>query len=109
MMDPNKTDLATQVTAVDKDAIIGCVYRNECTDEKVFVIMNVAWGNARSSCAGAKSLLYREACVNRWKNSVMLEEVLSACSAVMVASPSEADVDLSVDGLKRDTFTRLFS
>jgi hypothetical protein len=50
----------------------------------------------------------RNALVNKLTSKLSLSEVITICDGIVVDSPDNADVDLSIQSLDKDTILKLF-
>lgn len=109
MMNPNKVLFQTDGQCVQKQMAIGLFLAPEKkSDKQSFVVMEAGLGSLRVSNAGARSQDNIKALVEKWRNPLTLRAVLSALGSTFVNDPEEADLDLSLENLEKDTFTSLF-
>lgn len=85
-----KLRVSSQMTAIDKISFL------------------LAFSKNTVSASKGHSDVLRKALVDRWKNCFYVNDVLEYCGATLVSDSTEADIDLSPNKLKRDSFMTLF-
>jgi hypothetical protein len=69
---------------------------------------NFAMGAASVVKQGKVTDVLRNALVNKLTSKLSLSEVITICDGIVVDSPDNADVDLSIQSLDKDTILKLF-
>lgn len=103
MMDPNKVFAEVKTQAVERQMVLGLFLPE--ADKQSFVLLNFGSGQARVSAykgVGLKAL-YEE-----YRNPLTFKELVTALGAKIVDDPENANLDLSLDKLEKDSFTKLF-
>lgn len=99
MMNPNKVFAEIKCQSVQKQTVIGLLL------SEYFVLLNFSMGNLRVSGSSEISSLVTKALYQQWSNPLTLKKVLRWCGAEF---KEDADIDLSLDNLEKDTFIKLF-
>lgn len=107
MMNPNNLFLDVKTKAIQKQTIIGMVLPKTDKKSLSFVLMNFGAGNLRVSGAGRIADMSIKAVHNEWMNPFSFNDLLIYMGAEFVPK-EEADVDLSLDSLEKDSFTKFF-
>jgi len=79
-------------------------------DRLAFVVLNRGLGNVRVSQnlrPGSVSHRALQALLHDWTGPVTLREVLQSAGAEIAEDPEDADIDLSLENLGKDTLTAL--
>lgn len=107
MMDPNKVMADIKTQSVQKQTIIG-LFMNELNGVS-FTLINCGAGDARvggdSESAQIATLAFKE----QFTHNLTLNKLLHTLGVNVTQDPGEADVDLSINVLRKDTFLDLFS
>ena len=77
--------------------------------EKTFYFMDVGFGHDIVADYGKKERIALEAVQATVESSLKLREVLKKAGAILVGSAAEAEVDLGLDKVTRETFVSLFA
>lgn len=103
MMNPNNLFLEVKCQAVQKQTILGLTLPSN-----VFVLLNCGLGNASVSSGSSNTLLALEGLYQQWRNPYSLNELLMELGCELVDNVEDADFDLSLDKLEKDSFVELF-
>jgi len=104
MMDPNNLLAEIKTEAVQKQMILGFLLP-EKNDKQSFVLLNFGAGHARVSARGGLGVV---ALKEEFSNPLDFLTVIDALGAEIVDKPEDADHDLSLSELDKDSFTKLF-
>lgn len=107
MMNPNKVDLDIRTQSVQRQMVLGLMMP-EADDKVSFVVLNFGAGSAQVSGDSEVNQYARMALVEQWKNPLTLNDMLTIMGIRTVPNREDADFDLSIDALNKDTFTKLF-
>jgi len=107
MMNPNKVLLDVACKSIQTQTILGMFIPNDGKVE--FVLLNFGAGHCHVSGNNVVSNMATKALYQQWSNPLMLKDILQILDVVFVDTPEEADVDLSLSKLEKDTFTKLFT
>ncbi len=107
MMDPNKLFCQANVKSVQKQSVIGLLLP-EANKRVSFVLLNFGAGHTQVSGHTEHSVLARVALAQQWRAALSFNELATALGATFVDKPADADVDLSLSKLEKDSFTRIF-
>lgn len=107
MMDPNNLFAETECQSVQKQTVLGMLLPAvDERDRQSFVVLNFGAGQARVS--GGNNTTAINALYQQWNRPFSFNELLVGLGADIVDNPEDADVDLSLDKLDKDSFTKLF-
>lgn len=106
MMNPNKLMAEMKCKSVQKQTVLGLFLPEK--KKQSFVVLNFGSGHLRIS-RGQHSEMAIQALFLQWTNPFTLNKMIKHLGGELVSSPEEADFDLSIDSLERDTFIRIFS
>lgn len=107
MMDPNNLFAEVKCQSVQKKTVLGLFLPKK--EGQCFVLLNFGAGHARVSGSSTVSEMATRALYQQWNKPLTLKKVLKELGCEFVDKPEEADVDLSLDKLEKDTFTKIFS
>lgn len=106
MMNPNNLKLDLKTNSVQHQTVLGMFIPEE--QGQSFVILNFGSGKARVSGNSELSNISTKALYQQWRQPYTFNKLLKLLGAEIVDTPEEADIDLSLDKLEKDSFTRLF-
>jgi hypothetical protein len=106
MMNPNNLFMEVKVDAVQTQSIIGLFLPEG--KRQSFVVLNMGAGHARVSGHSKVSDLARIALSQEWSNPLSFNSVAEALGATFVKEAKDADIDLTLSTLERDTFINIF-
>jgi len=106
MMNPNNLLSEIKCNSVQKDTILGMFIPKK--DKQCFVLLNFGAGHARVSGNSEVSNLATKALYQQWNKPLSLNKVLKMLGAEMVEDRENADIDLSLDTLEKDTLIKFF-
>jgi hypothetical protein len=106
MMNPDKVWVETKCESVQKQTVLGMLIPED--DKQTFVLLNFGAGNVRVSGNSETTTLATKALFQQWKNPISFNDLVSELGGKLVDSKEKADIDLSLDNLEKDTFTKLF-
>jgi hypothetical protein len=104
MMDPNNLFAEVKTDAVQKQMVLG-LFLPEKAEKQSFVLLNFGAGQARVSAKGGLGAV---ALHEQFKNCLDFKTVIEALGAEVVYNSEDADHDLSLNNLEKDSFTKLF-
>jgi hypothetical protein len=107
MMNPNNLMVQIRTEAVQKQMVLGMLIpkkKGQC-----FVLLNFGQGSLNVSRRNDLSMTSLSALYQQWNKPLTLKKVLKYIGCVFVDKPEDADIDLSIETLEKDSFTRLFS
>ena len=90
-----------------EEDFLGFVYA-DAQGEKTFYFMTTSFGSEIVADYGKKEFVALEAVRNTLESCLKLRDVLAKAGGILVDSVEEADVDLSLDKVTKDTFVNLF-
>jgi len=106
MMNPNNLFSEIKCNSIQKDTILGMLIPKK--DKQCFVLLNFGAGHTRVSGSSEVSNLATKALYQQWNKPLSLNKVLKMLGAKMVKERQEADIDLSLDTLEKDTLIKVF-
>ncbi|MEE9214687.1 MAG: hypothetical protein V3U54_07810 [Thermodesulfobacteriota bacterium] len=106
MMNPNNLFMETNVESVQEQSIIGLFLQEG--KRQAFVVLNFGAGQARVSGGNEHSATARVALTQEWSNSLSFNTIVEALGAKIVQKSKDADIDLSLNTLERDSFIKIF-
>lgn len=105
MMDPNNLFAEIKTEAVQRQMILG-LFLPEKGDTQSFVLLNFGAGQARVSAAGGLGAV---ALHEEYRNPLTFQTIVEALGAEIVYDlEDDSTVNLSLDNLEKDSFTKLF-
>lgn len=107
MMNPNKLFVDIRCNSVQKQTILGMLIPKK--DKQCFVLLNFGAGHARVSGNSDISTMATKALYEQWNKPLSFNKIIGVLGAEIVESKEEADFDLSLDNLEKDTFVKIFS
>lgn len=106
MMNPNNLFAEIKCNSVQKQTILGIITPKK--DEQCFVLLNFGAGQVRVSGSNKWSVLATKALFQQWSKPLSFNKLVVALGAQIVDKREDADYDLSLDKLERDSFTKIF-
>ena len=106
MMDPNKLFVEVKCNSVQKQTVLGIFIPTG--DRQSFVLLNFGAGQTRVSGYSTTTDIATRALYQQWHSALTLETVIRDLGAEILTEVEEADFDLSLDKLEKDTFTKIF-
>lgn len=106
MMNPSKLISEIKCNSVQKDTILGMFVPKK--DKQCFVLLNFGAGHTRVSGNSEVSNLATKALYQQWNKPLSLNKVLKILGAKRVEDREQADIDLSLDILEKDSLIRIF-
>ena len=107
MMNPDNLFMEATTNSVQNQTVLGLF--NPEGDCQSFVLLNFGSGNCRVSGNSETTDIATKALYQQWNNPLTLKQVCTHLGAEFVSEVDEADVDLSLDSLEKDTFVSLFA
>jgi hypothetical protein len=104
MMDPNNLFAEVKTESVQRQMVLG-LFLPEQANRQSFVLLNFGAGQARVSVRGGLGAV---ALHEQYKNPLDFKTVIEALGAEVVYNSEDADHDLSLNNLEKDSFTKLF-
>ena len=106
MMNPDNLFAEVKCQSVQTDTILGIFIPKR--DKQSFVLLNFGAGHARVSGNSPISILSTTALYQQWNNAYTFNDLIKLLGAEVVDNVEDADIDLSLDKLEKDTFTKMF-
>ena len=106
MMDPNKLFVEAKCQSVQKQTILGIMIP-EGTRQS-FVLLNFGAGHTRVSGESEIATLATKALEQEWSNPLSLNVLLKELGAKRVKDAKNSDINLSLNTLEKDSFTKIF-
>lgn len=106
MLNPNNLFMEAKTQAVQKQMIIGLLLQEN--SRQSFVLLNLGAGAARVSASSEVATLARVAFTQEWSNPLSFNKVVESLGAQIIKKREDADIDLSLDTLERDSFIKIF-
>ena len=106
MMNPENIKFEQRCKSVQKQTILGIMIPEKTRQS--FVVLNFGSSNARVSGNSKLTDVATKALYQQWANPYKLRDMLVHLNANIVDNPKDADFDLSIDGLQKNTFVDLF-
>jgi len=106
MMNPNKLFAEAKCQSVQRQTILGLFLQEN--KRQAFVVLNFGAGHMQVSKENEHGIVARKALIQQWTNPLSLSKFAILMGAKLVDDPEKANVDLSLDELEKDTFTKLF-
>lgn len=107
MLNPNNLFAEVKCQSVEKQTILGLLLPEG--SRKSFVLLNFGAGSCHVSGYNPHTETAKTALVQQWSNPIYLSNLATELGIVLVDDKEQAEIDLSMDNLEKDTFTRLFS
>lgn len=106
MMNPNNLFAEVKCNSVQQQTVLGIFLPNG--DRQSFVLLNFGAGHARVSGYSPTTDIATRALYQQWHDALTLETIIRELGAEVVSELEGADVDLSLEKLEKDTFTKIF-
>ncbi len=106
MMDPNKLFADIKCVSIQKQTILGILIPDG--ERQSFVVINIGGGNVRVSNSELSNQA-RISLIQEWSNPLSFNKIITLLGAQIVKDKENADVDLSLDNLEKDTFIKIFN
>lgn len=106
MMNPNNLFMEAKCESVQKQMILGLLLQE--SSRQAFVLLNMGAGSSRVSGNSEIATLSRVALTQEWSNPLSFNKIVESLGAEIVEEREDADVDLSLNTLERDSFTKIF-
>ena len=108
MINPNNIicQLPCQISSGQKQTIIGFISINK--NESRFYITNYSLGNNKTVRNNKYSKKANEFLSAYYKSNTYLDDVLAIAKINIVNDAKDADIDLSVNNISKDTFLSIF-
>jgi len=107
MMNPNKLLAEVKTKGIQKQMVLGLLSQDG--DQNSFTLLNFGAGATRVSGYGINTRRFTTALCEQWANPLSLRDVISALDWEVVETAEDADFDLSLDSLEKDTFVKIFA
>lgn len=107
MMNPENLMFEAKCESESNQVTFGLMFEDK--GKVSFVLMNFEQGNSHVSGFSEVSEITREALTQKWTKQLTLKELIVKMGASVVEDKNDADVDLSLDKISRDTFINIFS
>ncbi|MCL6220854.1 hypothetical protein [Zunongwangia pacifica] len=106
MMNPNHLFLETKCQSVQRQTVLGILIPEK--QKQSFVLLNFGAGQCRVSGNSEITSTATKALYQQWNNSLSLKEILLIFGGEMITEPAEADHNLALDHLQKDSFINIF-
>lgn len=106
MMNPNQLFAEVKCQSIQRQTILGMLLPER--KRQCFVLLNFGAGQARVSGNSEVSTLATQALYQQWSNPLLLDEVIEILGGKIIDFKDEANYNLSLDKLEKDTFIKLF-
>ena len=106
MMNPNHLFLDTKCQSIQRQTILGILIPEK--ERQTFVILNFGAGQCRVSGNSEITLTATKALFQQWNNPLSLKEILVAFDGEIVEKVENADYNLSLNNLQKDSFINIF-
>lgn len=107
MMNPNNLLASIPSQAVEKQTVIGIFIPEE--DQQTFIVLNFGSGQLRVSSRSGLITLSNTALVQKWKNTISFNNLVTLLGAEVVSDPDEAEFNFNINSLEKDSFIQLFN
>lgn len=107
MMNPNNLFAEVKCNSVQKQTILGIMTPKK--DKQCFVLLNFGAGHIRVSGNSALSDIAIKALCQQWRKPFSFNKLVEFLGAEMVENKEDADYDLSLANLERDSFVKIFN
>jgi len=106
MMNPNNLFAEVKCNSIQKQTILGMFTPKG--NEQCFVLLNFGAGHTRVSGNNKISELALKALIQQWSKPFSFNKLIIALGAQIVENGEDADFDLSLDKLEKDSFVKIF-
>lgn len=106
MMNPNNSFAEIKCSSIQRQTILGMLLPED--NKQCFVLLNFGAGHTRVSGNSEISSLATKALYQQWNKALSFETIISLLGADITGNRFEADFDLSLDKLVRDSFLKSF-
>ncbi|MBW3523826.1 hypothetical protein [Chryseobacterium sp. NKUCC03_KSP] len=106
MMDPNNLFAEAKCNSVQKQTILGMLLPKD--GKQCFVLLNFGAGNSHVSETSEVSAMATNALYQQWYESISFNHLIEKLGAIITSEKEEADFDLSLETLEKDSFTKIF-
>lgn len=106
MMNPNNLFAEVKCNSIQQQTILGLMTPKE--EEQCFVLLNFGAGQVRVSGNTKVSKIASKALYQQWNKPLSFNKLIKLLGAEVVNEKEGVDYDLSLDGLERDSFTKIF-
>lgn len=108
MMNPNNLVFEAKTNSVQKQTVIGVILQSADHMQK-FIVLNVGAGSSRVSGNDCTSAKYTRALYQEYINSFSFNDLIVLLGGVLTSVPSDADYNLSIKELTKDSLMTLFT
>ena len=102
MMNPDNLLAEVKCQGVQKQMILGILIPTK--KGQSFTLLNFGAGQVRVSGAGKVTELYQKALIQQWSKPLSFNKLIKDLGGKIVRDKEEADVDLSLELIEKDTF-----
>lgn len=106
MMNPNKLFAEVKCQSVQKQTVLGMLMPNG--NEQSFVVLNFGAGQARVAGNSEISKTATNALFQQWSEGLMLHEMIEMLGGTLCSTNTNAEYDLSLNKLTKDSLIALF-
>lgn len=106
MMNPNNLFVETKCQSVQRQTILGILIPEQ--QRQSFVILNFGAGECRVSGNSEITILATKALFQQWSKPLLLKDILIALGGEIVNVPEQADYNLALANLQKDSFIKIF-
>lgn len=106
MMNPNNLFADIKCSSIQRQTILGMMLPEN--NKQCFVLLNFGAGHARISGNSEISTLATKALYQQWNKALSFKTIVTQLGAKVIENKYEADFDLSLDRLEKDSFLKPF-
>jgi len=106
MMNPNNLFAEVKCNSVQKQTVLGIFIPEE--EKQSFILLNFGAGQCRVAGYSPVTGIATKALYQQWSEPLTFKNIIKELGATIISEPKEADLDLSLDNLEKDSFTKLF-
>lgn len=106
MMNPDNLLAEIKTKSVQEQTILGMLLPDG--ERQSFVLLNFAVGHAKVSGHSKMSDIATKALYEQWNNPLNFKEIIKELGAQIVDKKENANIDLSLNNLEKDTFIKMF-
>jgi hypothetical protein len=106
MMNPNKLFISEKTETKGNNNILGLFIPKN--NKQCFVILNFNQGNKRVTGYTDNEKLSIKALYQQWNKPYTFKKLIKELGGDIIDDPKNADIDLSIDNLEKDSFIKIF-
>lgn len=105
IVNPNKVFFEEKVSATTRQTVVGFLVIDKELGHDHFVLLNFGQGESRVSTPGGNII---DALYEQYRNPLTFNDLVVMLGAEIVSDPKDATINLSLESLEKDSFTKLF-